>query len=100
MLYLASGYEERVGEVFESRVTRWSPWMDVRDVWMDDSERGRASNAWLGTRKDVRRAGTRARRTEQRAGGCAEQRAGGRAAGLTATIHPRARDELQSLKYT
>ncbi|OWM74323.1 hypothetical protein CDL15_Pgr013227 [Punica granatum] len=30
MLYLASGYEERVEEVFESRVTRLNPWKGVR----------------------------------------------------------------------
>ncbi|OWM76614.1 hypothetical protein CDL15_Pgr009179 [Punica granatum] len=30
MLYLASGYEERVGEGFENRVTRWNPRKDVR----------------------------------------------------------------------
>ncbi|OWM76621.1 hypothetical protein CDL15_Pgr009186 [Punica granatum] len=30
MFYLASGYEERVGEGFESRVTWWNPWKDVR----------------------------------------------------------------------
>ncbi|PKI60929.1 hypothetical protein CRG98_018675 [Punica granatum] len=41
MLYLALGYEERVEEVFESRVTRWSP-------WMDDSGRGKVRNARLG----------------------------------------------------
>ncbi|PKI67457.1 hypothetical protein CRG98_012041 [Punica granatum] len=30
VIYLASGYEERIGEVFESRVTRWNPRKDVR----------------------------------------------------------------------
>ncbi|PKI67612.1 hypothetical protein CRG98_011992 [Punica granatum] len=30
MEYIASGYKERVGEGFESRVTRWNPWKDVR----------------------------------------------------------------------
>ncbi|OWM89130.1 hypothetical protein CDL15_Pgr026293 [Punica granatum] len=34
MLYLASGYEERGGKVFESRVSRWNPWMDVQVAWM------------------------------------------------------------------
>ncbi|PKI50778.1 hypothetical protein CRG98_028832 [Punica granatum] len=53
MLYLVSGYEERVEEVIESRVTRWSPWMDVRDVWMDDSGHEWAWSTWLGVRKDV-----------------------------------------------
>ncbi|PKI64541.1 hypothetical protein CRG98_015104 [Punica granatum] len=31
MSYLASGYEERVGEVFESRVTRLNAW---KDAWV------------------------------------------------------------------
>ncbi|PKI61508.1 hypothetical protein CRG98_018092 [Punica granatum] len=44
------GYEERVEEVFESRVTRWSP-------WMDDSGREKAWNARLGAREDVWRVG-------------------------------------------
>ncbi|OWM73807.1 hypothetical protein CDL15_Pgr012370 [Punica granatum] len=30
MLYVASGYEERVGEGLECRVTQWDPWKDVR----------------------------------------------------------------------
>ncbi|PKI64777.1 hypothetical protein CRG98_014846 [Punica granatum] len=30
MSYLVSGYEERVGEVFESRVTRLNAWKDAR----------------------------------------------------------------------
>ncbi|PKI58477.1 hypothetical protein CRG98_021130, partial [Punica granatum] len=37
VIYLASGYEERVGEVFESRVTRlnaWkSAWVQGMHVW-------------------------------------------------------------------
>ncbi|PKI66058.1 hypothetical protein CRG98_013553 [Punica granatum] len=52
MLYLALGCEERVEEVFESRVTRWSP-------WMDDSGRRKAWNARLGAREGVRRADAR-----------------------------------------
>ncbi|PKI18300.1 hypothetical protein CRG98_049426 [Punica granatum] len=87
MFYLASGYEERVGEEFEIRVTQWNPRKDVQvcldgrsDVGMCGNRRWRASGTRLGAWEDVR---------------CA---AGVRL--VTVTIHPRARDELQSLKYT
>ncbi|OWM82719.1 hypothetical protein CDL15_Pgr014207 [Punica granatum] len=53
MFYLASGYEERVGEVFESRVTRLNAWksarvqrMHVRPGWACGSTSGvRAGHA-------------------------------------------------------
>ncbi|PKI47623.1 hypothetical protein CRG98_031974 [Punica granatum] len=46
MFYPASGYKERVGEGFESRVTRWNPRKDVR-------VQGHARSGELGVRLDV-----------------------------------------------
>ncbi|PKI59449.1 hypothetical protein CRG98_020208 [Punica granatum] len=51
MFYLASGYEERVREVFESRVTRLNAWKGARvqrmHVWarMGAGARGRSARA-------------------------------------------------------
>ncbi|PKI38854.1 hypothetical protein CRG98_040754 [Punica granatum] len=50
MFYLASGYEERVGEVFESPVTRLNAWKRARVLRMHVRARKAA-------RKDVWRAG-------------------------------------------
>ncbi|PKI40460.1 hypothetical protein CRG98_039152 [Punica granatum] len=86
MFYLASGYEERVGEEFESWVTRWNPRKDARVCLDGRSDVGRCDNGCLSA-SGVRGA----------------WQAHGRATGMqlvTVTIHPRARDELQNLKYT
>ncbi|OWM65553.1 hypothetical protein CDL15_Pgr023823 [Punica granatum] len=40
MFYLASGYEERVGEVFESRETRLNAWKGARVQRMHVRARG------------------------------------------------------------
>ncbi|PKI71837.1 hypothetical protein CRG98_007776 [Punica granatum] len=64
VIYLASGYEERVGEVFESRVTRLNAWKGARvqrkqvRVCTDVGRAGQAE-AHAG-RTSVRRAGVRA----------------------------------------
>ncbi|OWM72784.1 hypothetical protein CDL15_Pgr024836 [Punica granatum] len=53
MLYLASGYKKRVGEVFESRVTRLNAWKGARVQRMHDWQRwasGRTSGARTGMR--------------------------------------------------
>ncbi|PKI58349.1 hypothetical protein CRG98_021257 [Punica granatum] len=61
VIYLDSGYEERVGEVFESRVTRLNAWKDARvqrmhirvctDVGFAGRHAGACASAWLGTRE-------------------------------------------------
>ncbi|OWM70536.1 hypothetical protein CDL15_Pgr021951 [Punica granatum] len=84
MLYLASRYEERVVEVFESRVTRLNAWKSARVQRMHVRARMRAGGMrqargrCAGTRQ-----GTRARGV--RAGGARELAAGAR----VRTVHPR-----------
>ncbi|PKI78402.1 hypothetical protein CRG98_001223 [Punica granatum] len=82
MLYLASGYEERVGEVFVSRVTRLNAWKGARVQRMHDQQRwarGRTSGArtgtwacgWCAGRRRARqraRSGRRRARQQARAG--------------------------------
>ncbi|PKI62261.1 hypothetical protein CRG98_017341 [Punica granatum] len=63
MLYLASGYEERVGEGFESWVNRWDPWKDVR-------VQGQHVRVSCGADGDVRRR-ARARQNHRRTIGSA-----------------------------
>ncbi|OWM89133.1 hypothetical protein CDL15_Pgr026296 [Punica granatum] len=89
MLYLASGYEEIVEEVFESRVTRWNPWMDVRMLEHAATDVGGRQERRT-SRRDVReRAGVRACGS---ALGHAAGRAGARPAdSYGCTVHPRAR---------
>ncbi|PKI71781.1 hypothetical protein CRG98_007797 [Punica granatum] len=53
-IYLASGYEERVGEVFESRVTRLNAWKGARVQRMHVQAR-------MGARLGVRDRGSSAR---------------------------------------
>ncbi|OWM76427.1 hypothetical protein CDL15_Pgr023970 [Punica granatum] len=52
MIYLASEYEERVGEVFESQVTRLNAWKGARVQRMHVRAR-------MGAREDIRPAGVR-----------------------------------------
>ncbi|PKI50210.1 hypothetical protein CRG98_029393 [Punica granatum] len=73
VIYLAPRYEERVEEVFESRVTRWNPRMDVqvhrvdvRASWVRDWACGERQ----GTQEDVRRAAARDGRTGVRLRDC------------------------------
>ncbi|PKI54482.1 hypothetical protein CRG98_025124 [Punica granatum] len=78
VIYLASGYEERVGEVFESRVTRLNAWKDARvqrmHVW---GARCMGSTAEVHSRS-AGRAGVRgARGMRGRARACAGVRAAG-----------------------
>ncbi|PKI73124.1 hypothetical protein CRG98_006466 [Punica granatum] len=75
VIYLVSGYEERVGEVFESRVTRLNAWKGARVQGMHVRVR-------MGAREDVRRASKRG--SARRA--CASWRFGWLTAG---TVHPR-----------
>ncbi|OWM76938.1 hypothetical protein CDL15_Pgr011663 [Punica granatum] len=45
MFYLASGYEERVEEVFQSQVTRLATWKGARVQRMRSGKEGRAAGA-------------------------------------------------------
>ncbi|OWM84585.1 hypothetical protein CDL15_Pgr014155 [Punica granatum] len=76
MFYLASGYEERVGEVFESRVTQLNAWKDIRVK----GQHVPASLASGWTCTGVHRRGGELRRTIEHAGRLAgRQRTSGHA---------------------
>ncbi|PKI77706.1 hypothetical protein CRG98_001900 [Punica granatum] len=88
--YLASGYEERVGEVFESRATRLNARKSARVKGMHirgARRTGRAAGV------NGRRAGVRAgaRAAGARGSGRAWARGGARLCDYGCTVHPRAR---------
>ncbi|OWM87876.1 hypothetical protein CDL15_Pgr008322 [Punica granatum] len=126
MFYLASGYEERVGEVFESRVTQLNAWKDVQV----QGQHVRASLAHGWTCTGVHRPGRELKRMVEHAGrrwhrqACADERgqarwsstdvrtcmrmhagdgrhqAPGRTASDECTVHPRARSSPEKMKST
>ncbi|PKI52602.1 hypothetical protein CRG98_027030 [Punica granatum] len=106
MFYQASGCEERVGEGFESRVTRWNPQKDVRvqgharsdELGMRlglhgraDAQAGARAEAWgTGERTGSRGAQASAQQCARGASKCASTRAN-ECAVTGVTIHPRSR---------
>ncbi|PKI34769.1 hypothetical protein CRG98_044836 [Punica granatum] len=85
MFYLASGYEERVGEVFESRETRLNAWKCARVQRMHVRAR-------IGAREHAGRASARA--CARLADVCASARL------YSGTVHLRARSSPEMKKST